>query len=199
MDLVDLWQRIETATKRLATGRHGPWGIAVATFLESSVIPVPVELFLVPAFLSDRARAWHYATAALLGCLAASAAFYGIGWLVFDTLGQSLVAYLNIEDRMAAFEQDIQQMGFWLIFLISFLPLPLQVATLGSGAFAYPFVPFLIAIALSRLARFHGLAALTLILGSRAERALRHRSPLWKPVILIGCAIAFVTLSLILV
>ncbi len=199
MSLSKLWQRIEEGTKRLAAGKKGLWGLAVAGFLESSIVPFPIELFLVPAYLSHRDRAWRLATAALVGCLAASATFYALGALFTETLSGDLARMLGVEDRLGAFAENLEDRnlvaGFWLIFSVSLLPLPLQAATLGSGAFGYPFFAFLGAIFASRFIRFHGLAALTLLIGRRLESVLEGRSYLWRVGALLGAILLVILLS----
>lgn len=164
------------AMSALTQGRRGLAGLTAAAALESSVLPFPLELFLVPAFLSDRRRAWLMATAALVGCLAASVALYLVGWLLFDGFGQALIDLLGIEEAFASLRTRLERQGFWIIAAISVLPLPLQAATLASGAVGYPFWPFLLAVAISRVTRFHGLAALTLIAGPAIQRFLERRS-----------------------
>jgi len=177
------WRRILRWTETLASGKRGLWGIGIATALESSIVPFPVELFLIPAFVAYPKRVWRIATAALLGAMVGSAAFYLVGWALYDSVGLWLIDFFGIEARMQAFETDVRQHGFWIVFAISFLPLPLQVATLGSGAFGYAFLPFMAAIVLSRALRFHGLGALTLWFGPRVETFLTE-APLWQKLLL---------------
>lgn len=164
----------------MASGRRGLWGVCLGAFLESSIIPFPFEVILVGAILSDRSRAWYFATSAVVGCLLASAALYGMGALLSDAIGMEIASLLGMADALGDFrdrlEDDAFWQGFWLIFAISFLPLPLQAATLGGGLAEFPFFPFLAAIALSRSLRFHGLTAITLLAGPRIARLDLTRS-----------------------
>lgn len=173
------WKRLRERVKYLSEGRRGLLGVFTAAFLESSVFPFPIELFLIPAFLAQRRRAMLLATAALAGCLAASAAFYAVGWLIYEGTGAALADFLGIERELHQFGRELGQYGFWLVFAISLLSVPIQVATLGSGIFGYSFPLFLLAILTSRMIRFHGLALLTLLFGGTVERFLARRSPAW--------------------
>ena len=142
------------------------------------------------AMLSNRARAWQFATAALAGCLLASAMFYGIGALLYQAFGETLAQWLGYADGAANFRERLQGegvwQGFWAIFAVSFLPMPLQVATLGSGIVGYPFVFFIAAVATSRFLRFHGLAALTLFAGPQLKAWMGGLSPVTRGVLVVG-------------
>ncbi|MFP3943643.1 MAG: YqaA family protein [Alphaproteobacteria bacterium] len=174
------WQGLKERVRYLSEGRRGLWGVSAAAFLESSVVPVPIELFLIPAFLAQRRRAMLLATAALAGCIAASAAFYAVGWLLYEAAGASIAGFLGIEGELRQFGEDIGRYGFWLVFAISLLSMPIQVATLGSGIFGYSFPMFLLAIFTSRIIRFHGLALLTLLFGRAVQRFFAGRHVLWQ-------------------
>jgi len=176
MTLSERWKKLEEGTRRLAAGNRGLWGVGAAAYLESSFIPFPIELMLVPVFLSCRDRIWRIAGAALAGCLLASVTFYGIGLLLYAVIGQPVAAYMGLEADLTEFSRELEGLGlwagFWVIFGVSFLPLPLQAATLGSGIVGYSFPMFLAAILISRALRFHGLALLTLFLGKPLQQMI---------------------------
>jgi membrane protein DedA with SNARE-associated domain len=76
--------------------------------------------------------------------------------------------------------------------------LPLQVATLGSGAVGYDFGAFLAAIVLSRALRFYGLTALVLLFGEPVLHFIVHLSPVLKVVAAMASLAVVVGLYLIL-
>ncbi len=188
-------KKLLTKLDQIIKGKYATWGIFVAGFLESSFLPVPLEVILVPAFLKNRKRAWIYATLALAGCLLAAATFYAIGALLYGSIGQDIVQILKIEDQMGKFQRNIQVNGFWLVATISLFPLPIQVATLGSGAFGYSFLPFMAAILGTRLLRYHGLAAITLLVGPGILDFLKNSSPLWTIALTIAAILLLIVLA----
>lgn len=154
---------------RLARGR---WGIGVLSGLESTVVPIPLEAILIPLMVSHPRRAWTLALAAWVGCLIGSLLFYFVGALLYDPVVAPALAALGLE---APFEDvrarlDEGTSFFVAVLLISVSPAPMQLATLGAGAVGGPVVLFLSAIALSRGARYFGLALLAGWLGHRLER-----------------------------
>ena len=151
--------------KRLAEGPAGMEAMFVIGFLESSFVPVPIEIVLAPVALWQRRRVWWLTTSALAGCMLACVLFYFLGMFFEKTVGQELVALLHLGPQMEAFQADLKERGFWLVASISLFPLPLQVATLGSGMFGYSFSGFFVAILLTRAIRFYGFVALVLLFG----------------------------------
>ncbi len=180
--------------KKAVEGKWGLGGLFAVAFLESSFVPFPMEVFLVPALLWQRDRAWLLAGTVLAGCITASIAFYVIGYYLFDTIGTDLSGWLGLSEALRAFERDLATDGFWLIASISFFPLPLQVATLGSGAFDYPFLPFLLAIIVTRGVRFFGLTLIVLTFGDRARRLVGNWHPAAKTIAVLTSLILVVGL-----
>lgn len=49
--------------KKLTTSRHTWWGVAAASALEATVLPMPLELLLIPLMQANRRRMWLLAAA----------------------------------------------------------------------------------------------------------------------------------------
>ena len=43
---------------RLSAGPNAPYALALVSFLESSMFPIPPDVMLVPMVLANRAKAW---------------------------------------------------------------------------------------------------------------------------------------------
>ncbi|APX13623.1 hypothetical protein BWR18_01625 [Tateyamaria omphalii] len=154
---------------RLAQHRTG---LAAASFAESTVAPIPLETVVVPLMVGHPRRALTIALAIWLGCLAGAALFYGIGLWLADPVVRPALAALGLEQDFAEMTDRLGTDGlFWTVFLVSFSPVPMQLATLGAGAAGGNVVSFLAVIALSRGLRYFGLAILAQIVGPRIARA----------------------------
>lgn len=165
------------ATISLARSRPGLWGIFVASFAESTIVPIPFETIMVPMLLANRERIWLIATVTTLGCLLGALAGYAVGYFAFETAGRWALEVLNVTEQFDSYQSQFDQHGFWIIVSIGITPVPFQVATVGSGLAAYPLAPFLLACALARSIRYFGLALLVRLFGKRAETViLRHRT-----------------------
>lgn len=173
---------------RLAESRHAYWLLFVASVLETLLIPIPIEVILIPWMLLHPEKKWRIASVALAGNLTAATFGYWLGSLAMDQWGDSLIAMYGgqaaYEDFQARFNQD----GFMAIVAIAVVPVPFQIAMLIAGASDYPFFLFLLAAVLARSTRYFGLAILVALFGDAAIRLWRQHS---KPVG-IGLIILFV-------
>ncbi|MDV2858254.1 YqaA family protein [Oceanimonas sp. CAM02] len=151
------------------TGSHWLLPVVfVASMLEAVIVPIPLELLLIPLFLIEQKRLWALAAAALLGCLAGALAGYGLGGWLFDSLGQQLLQLIGGQDALDRFTQELKQDGFMAIVMVGITPVPFQVAMLAAGAAGYSLWLFILASAIGRGIRYFGLALLVRLTGEKA-------------------------------
>jgi membrane protein YqaA with SNARE-associated domain len=181
----------ETWTARLARHRTG---LAALSFAESTVVPVPLETVVAPLMVGHHRQAWTIALVIWLGCLAGASAFYLVGLWLFDPVVRPALEWVGWRDDFAEMTADLDREGlFWTVFLVSFSPAPMQLATLGAGTVGGNFAVFLAAIAASRGLRYFGLALLATIFGPRiAEFGL----PKTRVVLIVFGALAAVWLGM---
>ncbi|KFZ31919.1 hypothetical protein IDSA_04370 [Pseudidiomarina salinarum] len=134
--------------------------VFLASLLESLVVPIPLELILIPIMLSQRHRLWAISSMALAGCLVGAMIGYGIGFLFFDDLGQMLLSWLGYDNGFAEFNRQFEEHGFATVLFIGISAVPFQIAMLAAGSTGYPLYLFLIAAAIARGVRYYGLALL---------------------------------------
>lgn len=79
----------------LLAARRVQRGGAVVSFMESTVLPVPLELLLVPLMQTRRRLVWRLAAAALAGCLAGALAGYAAGHLLRASAGEWIVSVVG--------------------------------------------------------------------------------------------------------
>jgi membrane protein YqaA with SNARE-associated domain len=150
---------------RLARHRTG---LAAISFAESTVVPIPLETIVVPLMVGHPRRALSIALSIWSGCLVGAALFYALGLTLVDPVVMPVLEWLGLAED---FRQMTERLGteglFWTVFLVSFSPAPMQLATLGAGAAQGNLAVFLAAIALSRGLRYFGLAILAQVVGER--------------------------------
>ena len=150
-----------------------PWGtvaLAVFSFLDSFVFPIPPLFLQVALSLERPKRSFWYAfvdtTASVLGAVAG----YWIGYALWDTVGIRIVGELSPERRTM-----LAQNQFVVTLVYSFVPMPFKFITLGSGFLHLNLVTLLIASTLGRSARFFALAVVCYAYGERARSFIeRH-------------------------
>lgn len=155
-------------TDRLAAHKTG---LAALSFAESTVVPIPLETIVAPLMIGHPKRSITIAISIWLGCLAGASLFYFVGLLLRDPVVIPVIDWLGLMGSYDDLSNDINSGGvFWTVFLVSFSPAPMQLATLGAGAVGGNFLVFFTAIAASRGIRYFGLAILAQLLGDRINK-----------------------------
>lgn len=166
-----MWQRLYRATVRLAGHRHAPRWLALLAAAESAFFPIPPDVMLAPMTLARPERAWHYALLTTLASVVGGVLGYLIGALFIDSLLPWLHelgyygGYLKVRGWFEAY-------GFWAILFAGFAPVPYKLFTIAAGALAMPLLPFVLASAVGRGARFFLIAGLVRALGPVFEQRL---------------------------
>ncbi|MDV6316764.1 YqaA family protein [Idiomarina sp. HP20-50] len=174
--------------QKLASSPHALILLFFLSALEATVLPIALELILIPYMVLERNRIWLISTVALAGFLVGSVAGYYIGSALFDTAGQWFINYLSLQDYYQEFQQTLKQDGFTAIFLVGVTPVPFQVAMLAAGAGDYPLSLFLFAAGIARALRYYVLALIVIWLGPYTERLWgKYAGPVgWSILILAG-------------
>jgi len=158
-------RRTSRWTERLARHRTGLAGLS---FAESTLVPIPLEMVVAPLMVSEHRHSTTIALAIWLGCLVGASLFYFVGLWLFDPVVAPVLEWLGLRQDFREMTDGLDRGGFfWTIFLVSFSPAPMQLATLGAGSIGGNFAVFLAAIAASRGLRYFGLAILAHVFGPR--------------------------------
>ncbi len=169
-------------TLALSESRHAPWALGAVAFAESSFFPIPPDLILVPMALAQPRRAWFYAGIATVASVLGGILGYAIGALLYDTVGQWLIATYHYADKIEAMRAAYAQWGWLLILIKGLTPIPYKLVTIVSGLLGYNFALFVLLSIITRGARFFIVAGLLNRFGDPIRGALeRHFA-----VILIG-------------
>jgi membrane protein YqaA with SNARE-associated domain len=100
--------------------------------------------------------------ASVLGGLAG----YGIGYFFYESLGQPILESLGKAEKMAAFNETFNGVGFWAVLIAGITPFPYKVITIMSGWTAMPLATFVVTSIVARAFRFFIIAALLRAFGT---------------------------------
>ncbi|MGM0907352.1 MAG: YqaA family protein [Pseudomonadota bacterium] len=174
--------------QKLASSPHALVLLFFLSAMEATLLPIALELVLVPYMVLERKRIWLVSTVALAGFIAGAIGGYYIGFALFDTAGEWFISYLSLQDYYQEFQETLKEDGFAAIFLVGVTPVPFQVAMLSAGAGDYPMALFLLAAGAARALRYYVLALIVLWLGPYTERLWgKYAGPVaWSILILAG-------------
>ncbi len=164
--------------------------ITLASLLESTVVPIPLEALLIPLMQTRREKLWLIALMATIGCLIGAMLGYLFGHFLFDLMREFIMQHLTTEEQFATFQEQMKTDGFWFIFSTGVTPIPLQIAMLAAGVTAYSIPLFLLATAMGRVIRYFGLAVLVYYFGNKTEELIKKYK--WQTVSLTVCVVALV-------
>ena len=106
---------------RAGAGPGALRSVALVSFAESAILPIPVDAVTLPVMLADRRRAWRVAWIATLASVLGGAVGYGLGLLLYDTLVTWLIvgAVTPIPYKLIAIASGVEQLDFALFLAIS--------------------------------------------------------------------------------
>lgn len=163
-DMMLRWARHPQASKYLG----------VLSFSESMFFPLPPDVMLAPMSLSQPARAWHFALIATVASVVGGAAGYLLGYFAFDAWLHPLIMEAGYGDKLDTAIGWFETYGVWIVFIAGFSPIPYKVFTISAGFLQMAFIPFMIASAIGRGARFFLVAGLMRWGGAAMEEKLRQ-------------------------
>ncbi|MQX35490.1 YqaA family protein [Roseospira navarrensis] len=144
----------------LAETRHALWALALISFLESSIFPIPPDLLLIPMVLARPDRAWLIAGVCTVSSVLGGFAGYAVGSFLYEGIGEPVLAFYGYLDRFNDFQGMYNEWGAWIVAGAGVTPFPYKVITIASGVTQLDLGVFGIASVLSRGLRFFVVAAL---------------------------------------
>lgn len=105
--------------------------------------------------------------------VAGGMAGYAIGYFALEWVAPLIQEGGRWADAYARASAWFDEWGFWAILIAGFSPIPYKVFTISAGALAMSFLPFVVASALGRGARFFLVAGLLSWGGAAMEARLR--------------------------
>lgn len=144
------------------------------SFLESSLLPVPIDLAMVPLCMARPRQVWLIVLVGAVGSLLGAIFGYLIGAFFMEAIGNWLLGVYGIQDDFEQFRMLYDEKGWVAVAAAGITPVPFKVAAILSGAAGMRFDLFFAAAFGIRLLRFSLMAALIRIFGSGLQKIL-HR------------------------
>jgi membrane protein YqaA with SNARE-associated domain len=148
---------------------HAPRFLALISFIESSVFPIPPDVLLIPMCLGSRQKSWGYALIATTASVLGGALGYLIGYSFYEAIGLKVIEFYHLQTAFEQLQGYFQVYGIWFVIVAGFTPIPYKVFSIGAGVFQMAFWPFCLASVIGRGARFFLLSALIFWIGPQVK------------------------------
>ncbi len=155
-----MFRRLYDRTMSLARHLHAMPALALVSFAESSVFPIPPDAMLVPMVLARRERAWLMAGVCTIASVLGGILGYVIGYFLFEAVGRPIVEFYGYQEEFQRFADAYNHWGLWIILIKGLTPIPYKLVTIASGVAQFDPTIFILASVATRGARFFLVAAL---------------------------------------
>jgi membrane protein YqaA with SNARE-associated domain len=132
------------------------------SFAEASFFPIPPDVLLIPLCLGSLRKAFKFALICSVASVLGGLAGYAIGAFAWDGTSAWFFQYVPgfTAEKFDRIQEWYSEWGWPLVFLAGFSPIPYKIFTIASGVLGMALLPFILASAVSRSARFFLVAAL---------------------------------------
>ena len=159
----------------LAGHRHALWALALVSFLESSVFPIPPDILMIPMIIAAPSRAFLIATVCLVSSVLGGLLGYYIGFGLFETVGRPVLEFYGKDAYFEDFATRYNEWGAWAVLVAGATPFPYKVITIMSGVTQLNLGVFMVASVIARGLRFFIVAALLWKFGAPIRDFIERR------------------------
>lgn len=154
---------------------HAVWVLALVSFVESSISPIPPIPLLIPMCLANPARAWTYATVCALASIAGGYVGYLIGFGLYETVGLWIIHTYGLEQQASKLLHESSHYWFWILLTKGLTPIPFKIATIMSGLLKFDIVLFTVGTVVARFTFFFMFAAALRVYGDHIREFIERR------------------------
>ncbi|MHA6316078.1 YqaA family protein [Altererythrobacter sp. CAU 1778] len=159
-------------TMEKAAHPHAVWWLALFSFMESSFFPIPPHPLLGLMCLAEPKKAIRFAGVATLASVAGAMFGYAIGWGLYDTVGEPLIAALGLTESFPAAQCTFEEYGVIAVIIAAATPVPFKLLTITAGFMEMPILPFLLASLAGRALIFMTVGILFRLFGAPIKRII---------------------------
>ena len=143
--------------------------LATISFLESSILPWPIQDFLLASMsLKNRSKAFYFAAICTIASVLGGIAGYYIGVYAIVKIGP-ILANLGYESKIELLKSYFETWDIWFILVAGFSPIPYKLFTITAGILGMSIFPFIALSLISRGARYFLISYLVRKFGKRAD------------------------------
>ncbi|HEX3535772.1 MAG TPA: VTT domain-containing protein [Stellaceae bacterium] len=180
----------------LARHRCATAALAAIAFADSSFLPIPPDILLVPMALLRPERLRRLLVIGTVASSLGAVLGYLIGYGLWDLIGAPLIDFYGYRDAFAAYQNAVAVWGVWIIIAKAFTPIPFKVAAIGAGVAGMDPVAFMVATVLGRALHFAMVGLAIVLFGERVMAMVERFERQFAIVSVLGLAAVAVAFAL---
>ena len=161
--------------------------LALVSFLESFVFPIPTDAMLIPMVIAKRSEFLKISFIAIIFSVLGAIVGYLIGYVFFNEIGIKIFEIFGAENANIFKEKLASEAGLFsgiiILFIAGFTPLPFKIITISSGFVHFNIFFFIITCLLARGLRFLLVGYLTYKYGAAIGPFLEKKGAQWTIII----------------
>ena len=142
-----------------ANTRYGTPALALVSFLEASVFPIPPDPLLMALCLGKPRRSMWYAAICSIASILGAVFGYLIGWGLWELVDNFFLTYVFSQNAFLYVSGRYEENAFIAILGAAITPIPFKVFTVTAGVFKLNLIILILASVIGRSARFFTEAA----------------------------------------
>ena len=163
--------------------RFAVWALAAIAFADSSFLPIPPDLLLIPLAIVRRQQLWALSAVCVVASSLGAIVGYAIGYELWSLVGERLVALYGYTEAIATYRRLVEEWGAWIIIAKAFTPVPFKITAIAAGIAAMNPLVFITATFVGRALHFAIVAVLIKLLGDRFRMLIANYE---RPLIIIS-------------
>jgi membrane protein YqaA with SNARE-associated domain len=147
--------------------RHARWALGGIAFADSSFLPIPPDILLVPMALLRPERIKALLLICILGSSLGAILGYVIGYSLWSSIGLPMVEFYGYTEKFAAYQRMVAEWGVLVIIVKAFTPIPFKIAAIAAGIAAMDPFAFMFATVVGRALHFVMVGAVLVLCGPK--------------------------------
>ncbi len=181
--MAGLGTRFTAWLEQFASKPYASGLLLLVAFIEGSIAPLPPDIPFIALSVARPRRSFLYGSICIAGSVAGAVVGYFIGSLLYESVGEHLIAFYNVQDQIAALLAHYRENAWLTLILAGFTSIPFCIFTIAAGVHQTLDIGTLfLACLVGRAIRFYLLSGVLYIFGGSARRVL-ERSLILVPVV----------------
>lgn len=160
-----MFQKLYRWAMRVADSPKAMWALGLISFLESMILPLPVDAVSTPMMLANKRKIWLIVLVAGIASVLGGIAGYAIGYYLYEWAGRPIIEFYGYEQQYANIAKQIADRDWELVLIGGLTPIPYKLVAIAAGTAQIDFAVFILASIISRIGRFVVIGAIMYIFG----------------------------------